>query len=186
MTSTTPTAHAATGASNTSSASSTSDTTQIYRVFIRATPQAIWDAITQPDWTRRFGYGLRDEIELRPGGNFRGHVNDEMIAMGMSGVVVDGEMIEVDPPRRLVMTWRMAIDPRMAAEGFTRLTYEISEGRGGVSRLSVIHDLSGRPAHAAMVAGDQQGPGAGGGWTWILSDLKSLLENGSAMVAPPQ
>jgi uncharacterized protein YndB with AHSA1/START domain len=156
-------------------------TTQVYRVFIRATPQKIWDAITKPEWTQRFGSGLKDDFELRPGGKYRGMANDGMIAMGMSGVVVDGEVIESDPPRKLVITWRMAIDPSMAAEGFTRLTYEISEGRGGVSRLSVIHDLAGRPGHAAMVAGTEQGPGAGGGWAWILSDLKSLLETGEQM-----
>jgi uncharacterized protein YndB with AHSA1/START domain len=159
----------------------TSTTTQIYRVFIKATPQAIWDAITKPEWTQRFGYGLRDEYELRRGGAYRGLANEGMIAMGMSGVIVDGEVVDADPPRKLVVTWRMAIDPSMAAEGFTRLTYEIEEGRDGVSRLSVIHDLAGRPGHAAMVAGDQQGPGAGAGWTWILSDLKSLLETGSRM-----
>jgi uncharacterized protein YndB with AHSA1/START domain len=159
----------------------TSTTTQIYRIFIRATPQAIWDAITTPEWTQRFGYGLRDEYELRPGGKYRGHPSQGMITMGMTDIVVDGEVIEADPPRKLVMTWRMAIDPRMASEGFTRLTYEIEEGRGGVSRLSVIHDLNGTPGHAAMVAGAKQGPGEGGGWTWILSDLKSLLESGESM-----
>jgi uncharacterized protein YndB with AHSA1/START domain len=159
----------------------TSTTTQIYRIFIRATPQAIWDAITTPEWTQRFGYGLRDEFELRPGGKYRGHPSQGMITMGMTDIVVDGEVIEADPPRKLVMTWRMAIDPRMASEGFTRLTYEIEEGRGGVSRLSVIHDLNGTPGHAAMVAGAKQGPGEGGGWTWILSDLKSLLESGQSM-----
>ena len=90
-------------------------------------------------------------------------------------------VIEADPPRKLVITWRMAMDPRMCAEGFTRLTYEIDEGKGGVSRLSVIHDLAGRPGHAAMVAGVKQGPGEGGGWLWILSDLKSLLERGEQM-----
>jgi uncharacterized protein YndB with AHSA1/START domain len=158
-----------------------SDTTQVYRIFIKATPQAIWDAITKPEWSQRFGYGLRDEYDLRPGGRYNGHANEGMIAMGMTGVVVDGEVIESDPPRKLVVTWRMAIDPSLAAEGFTKLTYEIDEGRGGVSRLSVIHDLAGRPGHAAMVAGDQQGPGAGGGWLWILSDLKSLLEGGKQM-----
>jgi uncharacterized protein YndB with AHSA1/START domain len=156
----------------------TGTTTQVYRVFIKAPPQKIWDAITKPEWTQRFGYGLRDEFELRRGGKYRGHANEGMIKMGMSGVIVDGEVLESDPPRRLVMTWRMAIDPTLAAEGFTKLTYEIEEGRGGVSRLSVIHDLAGRPGHAAMVAGDKQGPGAGGGWLWILSDLKSLLETG--------
>jgi hypothetical protein len=75
----------------------------------------------------------------------------------------------------------MAMDPNLAAEGFTRLTYEIVEGRDGVSRLSVIHDLTGTPGHAAMVAGVLQGPGEGGGWLWILSDLKSLLERGEQM-----
>ena len=158
-----------------------STTTQVYRIFIKATPQAIWDAITKPEWTQRWGYGLRDEYDLRPGGKYRGYANEGMIAMGMSGVIVDGEVIESDPPNKLTITWRMAIDPSMAAEGFTRLTYEIVEGRGGVSRLSVYHDCADRPGHAAMIAGDQQGPGAAAGWTWILSDLKSALEGGKAM-----
>lgn len=157
--------------------------TQVYRVFIRATPQAIWDAITKPEFTQRFGYGLKDEYELRPGGRYRGFANDGMLAMGTPEIAVDGEVIESDPPRRLVVTWRMVMDPRMAEEGFTRLTYEIDEGREGVSRLSVIHDLAGRPGHAVMVAGDQQGPGFGGGWLWILSDLKSLLESGEPMAS---
>ena len=156
-------------------------TTQVYRIFIRATPQAIWDAITKPEWTQRWGYGLRDEYDLRPGGEYRGYANEGMIAAGMSGVIVDGEVIEADPPRKLVVTWRMAIDPAMRSEGFTRLTYEIEDGRDGVSRLSVIHDVSGKPGYAAMIPGDKQGPGAGAGWTWILSDLKSMLENGAAM-----
>ena len=156
----------------------TDTTTQVYRIFIRATPQAIWDAITKPEWTERFGYGVRDEYDLRPGGAYRGRANAGMLAMGFPDVVVDGEVIESDPPRKLVITWRMAMDPNLNAEGFTRLTYEIVEGKGGVSRLSVIHDLAGRPGHAAMVAGVLQGPGQGGGWLWILSDLKSLLESG--------
>ena len=158
-----------------------STTTQVYRIFIRATPQAIWDAITKPEWTERFGYGLRDEFDLRPGGAYRGRANAGMKAMGIPDVVVDGEVIEADPPHKLVITWRMAMDPRMYAEGFTRLTYEIVEGKGGVSRLSVIHDLEKTPGHAAMVAGVLQGPGEGGGWLWILSDLKSLLESGKPM-----
>jgi uncharacterized protein YndB with AHSA1/START domain len=164
-----------------SAAPDTGTTTQIYRIFIRATPQAIWDALTRPEWTQRWGYGLRDEYDLRPGGQYRGYANDGMIAMGMAGVIVDGEVAEADPPRKLVITWRMAIDPSMKNEGFTRLTYEIEEGRNGVSRFSVVHDLAGRPEHAAMVAGDQQGPGASAGWTWILSDLKTTLECGTAM-----
>ena len=159
--------------------------TQVYRVFIKATPQKIWDAITQPEWTQRWGYGLREEYDLRPGGAYRGHANAGMLQMGTPDVVVDGEVIESDPPNKLKITWRMAMDPSMKAEGFTTLTYEIMEGKGGVSRLSVIHDVTGRPGHAAMIAGDQQGPGAGGGWLWILSDLKTAVESGEQMSTFP-
>jgi uncharacterized protein YndB with AHSA1/START domain len=165
----------------TTAPSDTSVTTQVYRVFIKATPQAIWDAITKPEWTQRWGYGLREAYELHPGGKYRGYATEQMRAMKMPEVVTDGEVIEADPPRKLVVTWRMAMDPGLAQEGFTRLTYEIVEGRDGVSRLSVIHDLTGTPGHAAMVAGDKQGPGEGGGWLWILSDLKSVLESGTPM-----
>lgn len=155
--------------------------TQVYRIFIRATPQAIWQAITDPAWTQKWGYGLEDDYDLRPGGKYRGMPNQWMRGMGMTNVIVDGEVIESDPPRKLVVTWRMAINPALNAEGFTRLTYEIEEGGGGVTRLSVIHDCTDRPGHAVMIAGPVQGPGGNAGWFWILSDLKSLLENGTRM-----
>ncbi len=155
--------------------------TQVYRIFIKATPQTIWDAITKPEWTEKWGYGLRDEYDLRPGGQYRGQAPESMKQFGLSGVIVDGEVLEVDAPHKLVITWRMAIDPSMHAEGFTKLTYEIEAGRDGVSKVSVIHDVSGRPGHGAMVAGDKQGPGSGAGWIWILSDLKTMLENGARM-----
>jgi uncharacterized protein YndB with AHSA1/START domain len=104
-------------------------TTQVYRVYIKAAPQAIWDAITKPEWTERYGYAARTEVDLRPGGAFRGLSNEAMRSMGSPEVAVDGEVIEVDPPRKLVQTWRMLMDESMAAEGFTRLTYEIAEAR---------------------------------------------------------
>jgi uncharacterized protein YndB with AHSA1/START domain len=93
-------------------------------------------------------------------------------------VAVDGEVIEADPPRRLVQTWRMAMDPEIAAEGFTRLTDEIAEVQAGVTRLTVVHELDGAPKLAVLVAGGQEAEGAGGGWSWVLSDLKTLLETG--------
>lgn len=166
----------------TSAAPDIGTTTQIYRIFIKATPQAIWDAITKPEFTQKWGYGLRDEYDLRAGGEYRGMASDSMKQFGMDGLIVDGEVLEVHAPHKLKITWRMYIDPSMRSEGFTTLTYEIEEGREGVSRLSVIHELSGTPGHAAMVAGDEQGPGTGAGWTWILSDLKSMLERGKAMI----
>ena len=156
-------------------------TTQVYRVYIKATPQAIWDAITKPEWTDRYGYGGTVEGDLRAGAPYRILAGAGMQAAGVSGTVVDGELIEVDPPRKLVQTWRMAMDEEMSAEGFTRLTWEIEETPGGATRLTVIHELEGAPKLANMVAGGLEDVGAGGGWSWILSDLKSLLETGATL-----
>jgi uncharacterized protein YndB with AHSA1/START domain len=95
--------------------------------------------------------------------------------------MVDGEVIEADPPRKLVQTWRLTMDPEMEAEGYTRLSYEIEAGESGVTKLTVVHDLDGAPKLAPMVAGELDDTGAGGGWAWILSDLKSLLETGAPL-----
>lgn len=94
--------------------------------------------------------------------------------------IIEGEIIEADPPRKLVQTYRMLFSPELAGEPFTRLTYEIEEEPyGGVTRLTVTHDVTGAPAHAAQVAGEISE--AGGGWSLVLSDLKTLLETGKAM-----
>jgi uncharacterized protein YndB with AHSA1/START domain len=169
----------------TTTAPATSVTTQVYRVYIKATPQAIWDAITRPEWTERYGYGGRGQYDLRPGGAYRGITNEGMRAMGAPDVGVEGEIIEVDPPRRLVQTFHMVMDERMAAEGFTRLTYEIEEGKGGVSKLTVIHDLDGAPVLSVLMSGGMEDQGAGGGWSWILSGLKTLLETGTSLETGP-
>jgi len=162
-------------------------TTQVYRVYIKATPQAIWDAITKPEWTQRYGYTNIADYDLRPGGAYRSYPSEAMKrggeAMGIPipDVVVDGEVIEVDPPHRLVQTWRMLMDPDSAPEGFTRITFEISEGKGGVSKLTVIHELQGAPQLQVLMSGGMEDSGAGGGWSWVLSDLKTLLETGRSM-----
>jgi uncharacterized protein YndB with AHSA1/START domain len=166
-------------------AAATTVTTQVYRVYIKATPEAIWDAITKPEWTERYGYGGRAEYDLRPGGAYRGASNEGMRAMGAPDVAVDGEVIEVDPPRKLVQTWRMVMDEEMAKEGFTRLTYEIEAGKGGVTRLTVTHDLQGAPKLAVMISGGLEDTGAGGGWSWVLSGLKTLLETGESLDTNP-
>ena len=160
-------------------------TTQVYRVFIKATPEAIWDALTRPEWTERYGYGGRAEYdpELRPGAAYRGHTSEAMRSMGSPDVAVEGEVVEADPPRKLVQTWRMVMDEAMAAEGFTRLTYEIAEGKDGVSKLTVIHELEGAPKLALLLSGGMEDLGAGGGWSWVLSDLKTLLETGQPLAA---
>jgi uncharacterized protein YndB with AHSA1/START domain len=157
-------------------------TTQVYRVYIKATPQAIWDAITTPEWTQRYGYGGLADYDLRPGGRARALWSAEaQAAYGLPEVAIDGEVVEADPPRKLVQTWSATMDPGMAAEGFTRLTWEIEDGADSVSILTVTHELDGAPLTAALVRGDLRDTGAGGGWSWIISDIKTLLETGSSL-----
>jgi uncharacterized protein YndB with AHSA1/START domain len=160
----------------------TNVTTQVYRVYIKATPQAIWDAITKPEWTRRYGYQGIAEYDLRPGGGYRALAPEEMKAMGMPEVVVDGEVIEADPPRKLVQTWRFLWDEEIAAEGPTRVTFDIEEDDGGVTRLTVTHQLENAPMTAAQLAGVGRLLEGGGGWSWVLSDLKTLVETGEPMM----
>ncbi len=165
----------------------TAVTTQVYRVYIKATPEAIWDAITKPEWTERYGYTNRADFDLRPGGTYRSYPSEPMkrgaaaAGIPLPDVVVDGEVLEADPPKRLVQTFRMLMDSEAAGEGFTRLIFEISEGNGGVSKLTVTHELEGAPRLALIVSGGIEETGAGGGWAWVLSDLKSLLETGAPM-----
>ena len=158
-------------------------TTQVYRVYIKTTPQAIWDAITKPEWTERYGYCGRVDYDLRPGGTYTGYSSDGMRAMGAPEVAVDGEVLEADPPRKLVQTFRMVMDPAMAAQGFTRLTYEIEERKNGVTRLTLTHELEGAPVLAVLMSGGMEDQGAGGGWSWVLSGLKTLLETGQSLDA---
>ena len=157
-----------------------STTTQVYRVYIKATPQAIWDAITKPEWTDRYGYGGTADYDLRPGARYEVQAGTGMQAMGVTGPVVDGEIVEADPPRKLVQTWRIVMDDELKAEGFTRLTYEINEGQG-VCTVTITHDVTGAPMVAGMVPGGGDPAQGGGGWPWVLSDLKSLLETGKRM-----
>ncbi len=73
------------------------------------------------------------------------------------------------------------MDQETEAEGFTRLTYEIEESSGGVSKLTLVHELEGAPKVAVLTAGEREAEGAGGGWSWVLSDLKTLLETGESL-----
>ena len=161
----------------------TADAFQIYAVYIKATPEAIWDAITKPEWSQQYGYGGLVDYDLRAGGAFRSRADDAMKEYpGVPDVIVDGEVIESDPPKKLVQTWRMLMDADNV-EGFTTLTYEIvPSSRPGVAKLTVTHDLTNAPGLAEMVAGKRESEGAGGGWNEVLSGMKTLLETGQPMV----
>jgi uncharacterized protein YndB with AHSA1/START domain len=139
----------------------TTQTTQLYSVFIRATPEQIWDAITKPEFTQQYFYGAR--IEVRDGRRFAAVADAEW----------DEEVLEEDPPRKLVHGWISAYDSEMAAETESRVTWEIEPHDGGFSKLTVVHDqLEGAPKTAESVAG---------GWMYVLSGLKTLLETGKPL-----
>jgi len=164
-------------------------TVQVYRIYIKATKQAVWDAITKPEWTDRYGYGGKTDYDLKPGAAYQTHPSDAMVKAGEEmgyptpDVIVDGEVVEADPPNRLVVTWRMLMDPGLAAEGFTTVTWEVKEVASGGVKLTVAHDVTGAPGIGAMIEGNDEDKGAGGGWAWVLSDLKSLLETGATLGA---
>ena len=101
-------------------------------------------------------------------------------------VIIDGEVIEADPPHKLVTTWRMLMDPTTAAEGFTTPHLrDQGAARAASARSRSSTSSPGAPTLAALVAGDEDpGAGGGGGHPWVLSDLKSLLETGTAFSRP--
>jgi uncharacterized protein YndB with AHSA1/START domain len=145
----------------------TEQATQMYSLFIRATPEQIWDAITKPEFTAQYFYGSRVDSTFEPGAEFRSFSPDR------TQLWVDGEVLEVDRPKRLQHTWRALYDEETAAEQHSRVTWEIEPADGGVSKLTVTHDLlEGAPKTAANVAG---------GWMYILSGLKTLLETGKPL-----
>ena len=156
---------------------------QVYKIYIKAKPQAIWDAITKPEWSERYAYGGRVSYELKAGGKYHHDASPEMRAGGLPETIIVGETIECDPPRKLVQTWHPLFTPEMVAEPPTRLTYEIREHEGGFCTLTLTHDATNAPLVAGMVRGNDEPNRGGGGWPWVLSDLKSLLETGKRMAA---
>ena len=140
-------------------------TTQVYRVFIRATPEQVWEAITNPDFTEKYFYGVR--IDTKP---------TLRVTHAYDGSDTQGEdpVIEWDPPRRLVHGWQSKWNAELSAEEPSRVTWEIEPGEDGVSLLTVVHDqLEDAPKTAASVAGP--------GWMRVLSGLKPLLETGESL-----
>jgi len=145
----------------------TAQATQVYSVFVRATPEQLWDAITKPEFTSKYFYGSLIESTWEQGAPYAGWAGDR------SQQYVDGEIIEVSPPQKLVTTWRALYDPETAAEPFSRVTWEIEPAGNGVTKLTFVHDeLEASPKTAENVAG---------GWSFVLSGLKTLLETGEPL-----
>ena len=139
---------------------------QVYAVFIKASPEQIWEAITKPEFTSRYRGSLVDST-FEVGTPYRSW------SPNREKLLVDGEVLDSDPPRRLSYTWRLLYDEETAAEEPSRVTWEIEPQDGGVSKLTVVHDqLERAPKTAENVAG---------GWMYILSGMKTLLETGNPL-----
>jgi uncharacterized protein YndB with AHSA1/START domain len=138
--------------------------TQVYQVFIKATPEMIWDAITKPEFTRRYFHGASNTV-----------TPEHYDSRGPNGEVWgDADVFEFDPPRKLVHGWRSLYNPELAHEEESRVSWEIEAGEDGVTLLTVVHDqLEGAPKTAASVSGV--------GWMGVLSGLKTLLETGEVL-----
>jgi uncharacterized protein YndB with AHSA1/START domain/DNA-binding transcriptional ArsR family regulator len=138
----------------------------VFTVFIRATPDAIWRAITETEFTLRYYYGSTIESDFRPGSPY---------VMRIDGAdQIRGEIVEADRPRRLVETFHAVWDEAVAADRPTNVTWELEPAGDGVTKVSVVHDgFAGRGATFEQVAG---------GWPLILSGLKTLLETGQPLM----
>jgi len=134
-------------------------------VYIRATPEAIWRAITETDYTLRYYYGSAIETDWRPGSLYRMTIDGEL--------QIEGQIVEANAPRRLVQTFHAVWDPEIAADAPTHATWEIEDAMPGVCKLTVIHD--------DLVAGSSTLQQVSGGWPFILSGLKTLLETGKGL-----
>jgi uncharacterized protein YndB with AHSA1/START domain len=150
------------------SATTDVQTTQVYQLYINASQEQVWDAITNPAVVAKFFHGARIESTYEVGTKLRSVSPDGEQLWG------DNTILECDPPHRLVHTWRSLYDPEMAAEPDSRVTWEVEAQSDGVTKLTLVHDrLEGSPKTAASVRG----------WSYILSSLKTVVETGSPL--PP-
>ncbi|MBI1360924.1 MAG: ATPase [Alphaproteobacteria bacterium] len=137
----------------------------VYVVHIRTTPEKLWAALTQPEFTKRYWCETWQESEWKPGASWRAMIPD--------GRVADtGEIKVYDPPKKLVLTWENQFVPEMKAEGHSLLTYEITPTEGGV-KLVLTHEMD-RPESKLIDA-------VSNGWPPLISSLKSLLETGEPL-----
>lgn len=139
-------------------------TTQVYTIVIKTTAEALWEAITKPEFTERYFYG--STIVVTP---------DRYSSHGPDGRLRGDEPVyEFDPPRRLVHGWVSRYDPELAQEAESRVSWEIEPQGDGTCVLTVVHDrLEGAPKTAASVQGI--------GWMTVISGLKTLLETGEPL-----
>jgi uncharacterized protein YndB with AHSA1/START domain len=137
----------------------------VYVTFIRTTPEKLWQALTEPESTRKFWMGTTQDCAWKPGASWRILFSDGRVADS-------GEVVEIEPNRRLVLKWRNEFFPELTAEGYSRMTYELVP-QGRMVKLTVTHSIE--KSESKFIKS------VSSGWPIILSSLKSLLETGEPL-----
>ena len=143
------------------------DTAAVFEIFIKTTPERLWEAITDPSQRARYSFGVETHSDWTPGSSY---------SSAVPGVIdiAEGENVEVDPPRRLVQTFNALWSDDVKSEGTSRVTWEIEPIGEDSCRLTVVHDQLREGANGELY----------GGWPMILSGLKTLLETGEDLTTP--
>jgi uncharacterized protein YndB with AHSA1/START domain/DNA-binding transcriptional ArsR family regulator len=140
-------------------------TEKVFEIFIKTTPERLWEAITDPELRRKYNFGASASSDWTSGSRYQLAAGDMQLA--------EGENLEVDPPRRLVQSFTAVWSEEVRAEGTSRVTWEIEQVEDSC-RLTVTHDRLRENAHGELY----------GGWPMILSGLKTLLESGEELTTP--
>jgi uncharacterized protein YndB with AHSA1/START domain len=138
---------------------------KVFEIYIKTTPERLWKALTDTEMRRKYTFGAVVTSDWTPGSRYEG--------TGMGTPILEGENLEVDPPRRLVQSFRALWGEDVKSEGTSRVTYEI-EPIGDSCRLTVTHDQLREGANNQLY----------GGWPMVLSGLKTLLETGELLTTP--
>ena len=144
---------------------------KVFEIYIKTTPERLWQAITDPAMRAKYTFGVGTYSDWTPGSSYTSRTTDVTIAPNMP--IAEGENLEVDPPRRLVQSFRALWSDDVKREGTSRVTWDI-EPVGDSCRLTVTHDQLRDRANAELY----------GGWPMVLSGLKTLLETGELLTTP--
>jgi uncharacterized protein YndB with AHSA1/START domain len=139
---------------------------KVFEIYIRTTPERLWEAITDTEIRSKYTFGARCVSDFTPGARFEQKTPDDRL-------LAEGEILESDPPRRLVQTMHALWGEDVKAEGTSRVSWEI-EPVGDSCRLTVVHDQLREGANNQLF----------GGWPMILSGLKTWLETGELLTTP--
>ncbi|HEX4955686.1 MAG TPA: metalloregulator ArsR/SmtB family transcription factor [Thermoanaerobaculia bacterium] len=144
---------------------------KVFEIYIKTTPERLWEAITNPELRRKYSFGVIVQSDWTPGSSYQGLAGGTTVSPNFP--ILEGENLEVDPPRRLVQSFRALWSDDVKAEGTSRVIWEIEQVADSC-RLTVTHDQLRDGANNELY----------GGWPMVLSGLKTLLETGELLTTP--